>query len=948
MTTISSTQSPWQTYSGPNLGYINEQYELFLRDPDSVEPAYRTLFEQWGEPPLQAEEQPTTPLPPGQREGVISFEQMEKLVAASKYVSNIRTYGHLAAKLDPLDLLPKTEDVRMLKPENYKLTRLDLMGLPGELIWENAKGTKDSGLDAVDKLLQIYTGTTAYEFDHIHVQAEREWLTKHVELPEKQTPLSLDEQKALLDRLVQTEQFEHFLHRTFLGQKRFSVEGLEVLIPMLDELVRNHSESGATDILMGMAHRGRLNVLTHVLGKPYSKIFAEFQHGSNKDFMPPEDPNGKTGDVKYHLGAQRTIQNSSGQTTRITLANNPSHLEYVNPVVEGFARAAQEDRTQPGYPKRNEDRAAVVLMHGDSAFPGEGIVAETLNFDRLPGFRNGGTIHIIVNNRIGFTTESIDSRSTRYASDVAKGFDIPIVHVNGDDPEACIAAIRLACEYRKEFKKDFVIDLVGYRRYGHNEMDDPQPTQPLVYDKMRTHSSVPNVYSESLVKRGIITSDELPKMKEAIISKMDEAYEQAKNQEAVKTTQASPVAERQGWIEPHTGVSMDLLKDMNERLLERPASFTPYSKLANILQRRSGALDEGKKVDWALAETLAFATILSDGTPIRITGQDAERATFAHRNLVLHDSKTGALYCPLHHLPQARASFAIYNSPLSEAGVLGYEYGYNVFAPETLNIWEAQYGDFTNVAQVLIDQFISSAREKWSQKSSIVMLLPHSYEGQGPEHSSARPERFLQSAAQDNWTIANLTSAAQYFHLLRRQAAIAGTDQARPLIVMAPKSLIRHPRVASPGTDLSEGKFNTVLEQPDLGTKPEQVERIVFCTGKLAIDLDDAIQNVGDQDYSWLHIIRVEQLYPFPEQEIKSILSRFTKVKEIIWTQEEPENMGAWRYIRPHLQKVAPKKVEVDYIGRPERSSPASGYNTVHAHEQQQIIAAALQLKQDH
>lgn len=944
MTTISSTQSPWHNYAGPNLGYIHDQYELFLDDPASVDPAYRTLFEQWGEPPLEAEEAQAAPL--AKREGVISFEQMEKLVAASKYVSNIRTYGHLAAKLDPLELTPKTDDDRMLKSENYQLTKLDLMGLPGELIWENAKGTKLTGLDAVEKLLEIYTGTTAYEFDHIHVQAEREWLTKHIELADQKTRLSREEQISLLDRLVQTEQFEHFLHRTFLGQKRFSVEGLEVLIPMLDELVRNHSESGASDILMGMAHRGRLNVLTHVLGKPYSKIFAEFQHGSNKEFMPPEDPSGKTGDVKYHLGAQRTVTNSSGQQTRITLANNPSHLEYVNPVVEGFGRAAQEDRTQPGYPKRDEDKAAVVLMHGDSAFPGEGIVPETLNFDRLPGFRNGGTIHIIVNNRVGFTTESIDSRSTRYASDVAKGFDIPIVHVNGDDPEACIAAIRLACEYRKEFKKDFVIDLIGYRRYGHNEMDDPQPTQPLMYDKMRNHPSVPNVYSAALVGRGVISEDVLPQLKQKIISKMEEAYEQVKNLKADKTVPAAP-ADVPSWIEPQTGIELDLLKDINERLLERPASFTPYSKLANILQRRSGALDEGKKVDWALAETLAFATILADGTPIRITGQDAERATFAHRNLVLHDSKTGALYCPLHHLPQARASFAIHNSPLSEAGVLGFEYGYNVFAPETMNIWEAQYGDFTNVAQVLIDQFISSAREKWSQRSSIVMLLPHSYEGQGPEHSSARPERFLQQSAQGNWTVANLTSAAQYFHLLRRQAKIVGTEQARPLIVMAPKSLIRHPRVASTGTELSDGKFHTVLEQPGLGGTPEKVQRVVLCTGKVAIDLDDAIQNAGDHDFSWLHIIRVEQLYPFPKEEIKSILSRYAKVKEIVWVQEEPENMGAWRYIQPHLQRLAPKKIEVDYIGRPERSSPATGYNTVHAHEQQQIISAALQLKQD-
>lgn len=942
------TDRLWRTYYGPNLGYVQEQYERYAADPESVDRSFRELFESWGAPPLDAISGAQEAPDAVSAGAPFSAAMLQKAVAAGKLVWNIRTYGHLAADIDPLQL-SATANTRLLEPETFGLGQADLLALPASLIWENAPASVATGWDAIQSLRQAYTQTTAYEFGHVHEERERDWLNKSVEQGVfSAKTLTVQEKEALLVRLVQTEQFELFLHRTFVGQKRFSVEGNDSLVPMLDELVRCVARQGSKHLLMGMAHRGRLNVLAHVLGKPYSKIFAEFHHSPNRDLVPSEGSMGInygwTGDVKYHLGADRSVEEGEGRTVRLTLANNPSHLEFVNPVVEGFTRAAQEDRGNPGAPVQDESLAAAVLMHGDAAFAGEGIVPETLNFNRLPGYSNGGTVHIIVNNRIGFTTESHDARSTYYASDLAKGFEIPIVHVNADDPEACIAAMRMAAEFRAIFKKDFLIDLIGYRRYGHNESDDPDTTQPLIYEAVRKRPTVATLYANKLIAEGVLSGERVESIKQETLAVLQEAYEEmlAGEKDADGKQGAVTVVQAEERKPRVTAVPIEQLRDINAELLKRPEHFHTYPKLQRILERRAKALEPSEKVDWALAETLAFATILAEGQPIRISGQDVQRATFAHRNLVLHDSKTGETYCPMHDLPQAKASFAIHNSPLSEASVLGFEYGYNVFAPETFVIWEAQYGDFANAAQVIIDQFLAAGRGKWRQKSSLTMLLPHGYEGQGPEHSSARLERYLQLSGEENWTVVNLTRASQYFHLLRKQAGLTLTEEARPLIVMAPKSLIRNPRVASPGSELSSGEFQPILEQNGLGGQPESVERIILCCGKVAVDLEEAIEGDTAADWSWLHVIRTEQLYPFPAEEIRAVLARFPNVKELVWMQEEPRNMGGWSFMEPRIREIAPEGAIVRYVGRRERSSTASGYQNVHSFEQRQLLANAM------
>ncbi|WP_239618560.1 2-oxoglutarate dehydrogenase E1 component [Cohnella mopanensis] len=945
-------QGLWQQFFGPNLGYIQEQYDLYLQNADSVSPQYRELFAQYGAPPrvetgTNAQASSPDQVQARSLSAATDTNLLKKAIAAGQLAWNIRAFGHLAADIDPLGLSFKAS-AEVIEPGTYGLTEADLKQLPPECVWEDAPYPLNNAWEAAQKLREVYTGPIAFEFGHVHVEEERKWLNQRAEAVIPSTTLLTSEREALLRRLLEAEQFEDFLQRTFVGQKRFSAEGVEALIPLADEIVHELTNDGARHIAIGMAHRGRLNVLAHVLGKPYGNIFSEFHHAPNKNLNPSEGSiginYGWTGDVKYHLGANRSVQSGETAETRITLANNPSHLEYVNPVVGGYARAAQEDRSKPGYPVQNLDLAASIVIHGDAAFSGEGIVAETLNFNNLRGYTSGGTIHIIANNRIGFTTESHDSRSTHYASDLAKGFEIPIIHVNADEPEAVIAAARMASEYRTLFKKDFLIDLVGYRRYGHNETDDPETTQPLIYKKVRAHSTVSRLYADKLIKEGFLSADAAEQIKRDVQNKLKAAYDQVKGQEHKDSVfQARPTEYDPAESKPATSVPMDKLRSINKNLLKWPETFKVYGKLQRILERRADSLNDGEKVDWSHAETLAFATILADGTPMRLSGQDVERATFAHRNLVLHDSETGETFCPLHELPEANASFAIHNSPLSEAGVLGLEYGYNVYAPETMVIWEAQFGDFMNAAQVIIDQFISAGQSKWSQRSGLVMLLPHGYEGQGPEHSSARMERFLQLSGEENWTVAYLSSAAQYFHLLRRQASVINTKDAKPLIVMAPKSMIRNPYVASPAALLSEGSFQTVVEQPGLGQNPARVERLVLCTGKVAIDLAEELDKSADVNRDWLHIARVEQLYPFPKHEIKAIIDRYPNLTEVLWVQEEPKNMGAWSYMEPRIRAlVETSKTAVGYNGRPKRSSPASGYQQIHTFEQQFIINQAL------
>jgi len=935
----------WQHFNGANLAYASQEYEKFLRDPQTVAEDWREQFALYGAP-----DNNFTKIVAHSDAQLFSAHldagMLPKAVAAERLSQHIRSFGHLAAGVNPLNAQSLPADIFNL--DAFQLSDEDLRQLPAALIWQHDPGEMQTAYDVVEKLKQLYTGTLAFQFSHVHVEQERLWLVRMVETGASYPILSVDDRRNLLQRLIEVDEFEKFLHHTFVGQKRFSIEGLDVLVPIVDAAVRAGVFGGASNVAIGMAHRGRLNMLAHVLGKPYEQIFAEFQHAPNKEMIPSEGSMGInfgwTGDVKYHLGAERDLHESALHA-HLSLANNPSHLEFVNPVVEGYTRAAQEDRDNAGVPELNENKALAILIHGDAAFPGEGIVAETLNLSRLPGYRTGGTLHIIANNQIGFTTESDDSRSTKYASDLAKGFEIPIVHVNADDPEACIAAVHLAIEYRQAFKKDFLIDLVGYRRYGHNEMDDPATTQPHMVQTIAEHPSVRRLYCEKLIQDGMITTESVGLIEKNVRQKLQNAFEIVKGNN--KPADNSPHLETKSAADSESrikSVSLEKLRELNNELLHRPDHFHVYPKLEKNLQKRSTAFEPEGKIEWALAESLAFASLLHEGVPIRFTGQDTERGTFAQRNLVLHDSTNGQIYTPLQNFAQSNASFAIFNSPLSEASALGFEYGYNIFARNTLVIWEAQFGDFANAAQVIIDQFVLSGFAKWKQMSSIVLLLPHGYEGQGPEHSSARLERFLQLAADGNCTIANLTSAAQYYHLLRRQAAMIGSDGCCPLIIMTPKSLLRNPQTASLATDFSEGRFEVLLPTVKSNSNVTIITRLILCSGKVAIDLYEEMEThqENNQIFSALQIVRVEQLYPFPAQEISNLVHSYPHLQEVCWVQEEPQNMGAWNYVEAKMLKILSKDMPLNYIGRPERSSPAAGFPDIYKQEQRSIVRSAL------
>jgi 2-oxoglutarate dehydrogenase E1 component len=716
-----------------------------------------------------------------------------------------------------------------------------------------------------------------------------------------------------------------------------------MVVPMLNYLVRAAADAGTPEVVMGMAHRGRLNVLAHVLDKSYSKIFGEFQQPERGESPSAADRSGEAwaGDVKYHLGIRgwHLSEEEADQRVLINLAPNPSHLEHVNPVVEGMARAAQERRDEAGEPRRDEEHSLPILLHGDAAFPGEGVSAETLNLSRLPGYTTGGTIHIITNNQLGFTTERRDARSTTYASDLAKGFEIPVVHVNADDPEACMAVVRMAYAYREEFGKDFMIDLIGYRRYGHNEGDEPAYTQPKMYEIIRNHPTVREIWARELENRGIIEEGEADKMVEEIFSKMQEIQrepsDRIEEEEDVATDQPyTPLVEI-----PQTAVPAQKLAELNEAMLERPEGFKPNPKLERLFQKSRGELNgSGGGIDWAHAEALAFASLLEEGVPIRLTGQDSVRGTFSQRHAALYDVETGERYVPLQNIPQANASFAVYNSPLSEIAVMGFEYGYSVNAHDTLTLWEAQYGDFANVGQPMIDQFIVSGQAKWGQTTGLVLLLPHGYEGQGPEHSSARLERFLQLAAHENIRVANLTTAAQYFHLLRCQAALR--DDQRPLIIMTPKSLLRHPMAASDLTDLAEGKFQPVLDDEEARGRADAVERLILCSGKIYTELVGSDHREEAVDTA---VARIELLYPFPEERVREVIEGYPNVREILWVQEEPKNMGAWTFMEPRLEEMTGGEVPIHYVGKPARPSPAQGSARFHKEEHAEIVRAAFE-----
>jgi 2-oxoglutarate dehydrogenase E1 component len=917
-------------FYGPNAGYVLELYEQYLEDPASVAPRWQTYF---------AEFQPEIPVSTNGHAAAVAGApaapsvDLEKVVGAAALAQAIREYGHLDASIDPLQR--PVADNPDLEISTYGLTDAELRALPAMVVGGEAGSTSTDAENAIAKLRAIYTGSTGYDFDHVHLPAERAWLIEAAESQRFAQPMERSARRALLRRLTDVEAFERFLHQTYLGQKRFSIEGTDMLVPMLDEIVLAAAGDGVREVIFGMAHRGRLNVMTHVLGKPYQAIIAAFEGAKWRPKQDENDPAQQfSGDVKYHLGA-RLLRGEQGHMVEVplALAPNPSHLEAVNPVVVGMVRASQDVTDKPGMPVRDNKASMAILIHGDAAFPGQGVVAETLNLSALPGYTTGGTIHIIANNQVGFTTSPSDSRSTRYAGDLAKGFEIPVVHVNADDPESCLAAVRMAIEYRDTFGKDFLIDLVGYRRWGHNEGDEPSFTQPEMYKIVDKHPTVRDLFARQLLDEGVVTAGEADGMLQSALDSLAGIRRSVTDGSANLSEEVPPPPPRRG---VDTGVPEETLLEYHRDIHAIPDGFAITPKLSRQWERRARVLDAtGGKIDWAHAEALAFAAILADGTPIRLTGQDSERGTFSQRHLVLH-GVDGSTYTPLTALPAAKASFAVYNSPLSEEACVGFEYGYSVQAPGRLVLWEAQFGDFANGAQVMLDQFLSAARSKWRVEPSMVMLLPHGYEGQGPEHSSARLERFLQLFAQDNIRVVNATTSAQYFHLLRRQAALLLSDP-RPLIVMTPKSLLRNPAASSELSQLVTGTFRTVLDDT-VNTDTAAVTRLVLCSGKVGVDLDASPLRGETKNVA---IARVEQLAPFPKTALGKTFALYPNLQEIVWLQEEPKNMGAWTYIQEKLREIS-NGIPVSYIGRPERASPAEGAADLHAAEQKRIVEAAF------
>jgi 2-oxoglutarate dehydrogenase E1 component len=866
-------------------------------------------------------------------------ELLQAVQAATSLLKGYRTHGHLAARLDPLGREPKGDPA--IQPENLNLTP-ELMGrIPASILRIGVPG--ETLLEALPRMREAYCGTIAYQFEHLSSHQQRTWLREMVETGAHRQPLAEEEKRRLLRRLIDVFEFERFIEKAYLGQKIFTIEGLDVVVPMLDELVTLAYRGGAEEVVFGMAHRGRLSVLAHNLGRSVESILAEFEGAKQIDAVKAVAaiPHGGTGDVKYHYGHQGVYETSEGEKIAVRLYPNPSHLEFVNPVVEGATRFLQSDFE--GSRIEHHPKCAVpVLLHGDAAFPGQGVVAETLNLRALKGYTTGGTVHVIQNNQVGFTTDPEDARSTPYAADMAKGFNVPIVHVNADDVEACSAAIRLAMAYRECWGQDIVIDVIGYRRYGHNETDEPAYTQPQAAAKIKAHPPVSELYAEKLVEEGVISREEVDAIAEQRHDEMSAALKNLRHkmelgdyEDPTVTTSTTGELDRSASPPVQTAVPIEKLRELNRELIEVPESFTIHRKLRKPLSNRVDALESGG-IEFGHAESLAFASLLTEGVHIRLTGQDTERGTFSHRHLVLHDENTGLEYCPMQNLADASAPFELYNSPLSEIACLGFEYGYSAATPNSLILWEAQFGDFANAGQVIVDSFIVSGEAKWGQTSRLTLLLPHGYEGSGPEHSSARIERFLALGAEGNIRIANPTTAAQYFHLLRRQALI---KKPRPLVVFTPKGLLRLDRAAATRQQLTDEHFHFILDDPNAGERKEKVERLILCTGKVYFDLDASERREVAENVA---IVRVELLYPFAEEQLTELIATYPNLKEIVWVQEEPRNMGCWKVMSRRLPHLLPEGVELGYIGRPIRASPGEGYSGTHSREQERIVLTAL------
>jgi len=867
-------------------------------------------------------------------------ELLQAVQAATSLLKAFRTHGHLAARVNPLaEDDPKGDPA--LEPESLNLTPELMDRIPASILRIGVGG--ETLLDALPRMRDAYCGTVAYQIEHLSSHQQRMWLREMIETGAHRAPLEADEKRALLKRLLEVFGFERFIQKAYIGQKMFSIEGLDVVVPMIDSLVTHARSNGAEEVVIGMAHRGRLSVLVHNLGRSAESIMAEFEGAKALDRVKAiaAIPHSGTGDVKYHHGAEGIFSTPDGEEIRVRMYPNPSHLEFVDPVVTGGARAAQTEHSGPRL-HHNPHVAVPLLLHGDAAFPGQGVVAETLNLQSLKGYSTGGTIHIITDNQVGFTTTPAEDRSTPYAGDLAKGYNCPIIHVNADDVEGCMAAMRLAMGYRERFARDVVIDVIGYRRYGHNETDEPAYTQPKMAAQIKAHTPVSEIYAGQLVKEDVVSTEDVEADTKQIQDSLSETLktlrakmETGDYEDPTSTHVGTGELDRTKSPEVETAVSEKRIRTLNEELIRVPDGFAIHRKLKKPLDKRIEILDEGP-IEWGHAEALAYASLLTEGTHIRLTGQDTERGTFSNRHLVLHDEKTGLKYAPIQNLSGALAPFEVHNSPLSEIACLGFEYGYSAASPESLILWEAQFGDFANATQVIIDQFLVAGESKWGQTTRLTLLLPHGYEGSGPEHSSARIERFIQLAAEGNIRLANPTTAAQYFHLIRRQARIA---KPRPLVVFTPKGLLRLAGASSKLSDLTGGTFQFVLGDPRAQGSEDEITKLVLCSGKVYYDIDGHEKRVEATNVA---VARVELLYPFARDQIRELIERYPKLTDVAWVQEEPKNMGAYSVMARRMPELVPDGVKFSYVGRPQRSSPSEGYPVAHRSEQERIVLTAL------
>ena len=940
---------------GGNGAFIEDLYARYLGDPTAVDPSWRAYFDDLGpemaglfrqsraaeqaRPDESEGDGAATPQVITQGGEVIDLgsERNKRLILEHlRVVMLIRAYrvrGHLLADLDPLQLGGEKHHPE-LDPAAYGFTEADL---DREFFLDNVLGLDKASLrDIVRILRQTYSAKIGVEFMHIQEPDQKAWIQHRIEATHNLLGASVDGKREILEHMTQAEGFEKFLHVKFPGTKRFGLDGAETTVPALEAIIRKSAELGVEEIVIGMPHRGRLNVLANVMGKPYAAIFSEFQGGAVQDEVLG------SGDVKYHLGTSNDRVLPNGQRIHLSLNANPSHLEAVNPVVFGKVRAKQMNRGDTA-----RSKVMGLLLHGDASFAGQGVVHEGLEMSELRGFRTGGTVHIIVNNQIGFTTSPVFGRSSPYPSDVARGIQAPIFHVNGDDPEAVVQVALLAAEFRQTFKKDVVIDLWCYRRHGHNEGDEPSFTQPLMYRKISEHPTTREIYARELAEEGVVTAEEAQKLHDAFQEELVAAHEAASGYRANKADwlegawsglRAAPTQYERG----QTGAPADLIREVGRVMTEIPEGFNIHRRLQRVINQRRKAIEEGRGIDWATAEHLAFGTLLREGFPVRLCGQDSGRGTFSQRHAVIYDQETEERLIPLTRLDPEQANFEVVDSFLSEEGVLGFEYGYSIADPNALVLWEAQFGDFCNGAQVYFDQFIAPGEAKWLRMSGLVCLLPHGYEGQGPEHSSARLERFLQLYAEDNIQVLYPSTPANYFHALRRQLH---RDFRKPLIVMTPKSLLRNRRCVSTIDEMSEGSsFHRVIYERAPSSADRDVDRIVLCSGKVYYDLFDRRDELGLQDR--VALVRIEQLAPFPHKAVAEEIMRYSKSAHVVWCQEEPRNMGAWFFAAPLIERILEeqgmRQTRLTYAGRAPAAAPASGLHHLHLSKQAALVEAAL------